>query len=227
MAFDERLLRRYRQVLPRPDGVVVEQVPAAHFAALGPSKRAGLLTAVRARAVFGHESLQDLDSAYGASVLVPLRDDGEGLSVTLIRRASHLRANPGEMAFPGGRIEAGESVVEAALREAFEEVELRREQIEVLGMLPPVARASRPEPIASVVGLLKAHPRLVPSPAEVDGIVTVRLEHLADAGSYWEETWSRPDGSSWRMPMFDLGGDVVWGASARILVLVLEMLVAS
>ena len=76
----------------------------------------------------------------GAAVLIALMPRGRArrrvaASVVLIRRAAHLRANPGEIAFPGGRIEPGEVPLQAALREAEEEVGLSPDGLEVLGEL--------------------------------------------------------------------------------------------
>jgi 8-oxo-dGTP pyrophosphatase MutT (NUDIX family) len=144
----------------------------------------------------------------------------------LIRRGMNLRSNPGEIAFPGGRVEPGESPLGAALREAFEEVALDPSAVRLLGELPAVSRVSRPEPIAAFVVAVAGEPLLTPNPDEVDDILITPLAELVDPSVYWEELWRRPDGIVWRMSFFDLGDDLLWGASARILVSLFERLAA-
>jgi len=138
-------------------------------------------------------------------------------SVLLIRRAGHLRANPGEIAFPGGRVEPGESPLAAALREAEEEVALVPESVEVLGELPTVLAARRDVPIRPFVAVAQVHPPLRANPDEVDCVLLVPLSQLMGPGSYWQEHWSRADEPTWVMHFFDLGEDVIWGATARML----------
>ncbi|HLI43742.1 MAG TPA: CoA pyrophosphatase [Acidimicrobiales bacterium] len=218
----------YRQAIPRPEGA--ERVePEAAFARLGAGE-ADQLTAVEVveRAFGGRVEPDGLGSGrIAAAVLIPLlRGEGGGLDVVVIRRGVHLRSNPGEIAFPGGRIERGETPAAAALRETHEEVGLAPSAVRLLGALPPVARASRPEPIAAFVGLVEGRPRLSANPMEVDAVMTVPLAELADPSRYWEERWVR-DGIEWRMPFFELGDDVLWGASARMLVMLFERLTAS
>ncbi|MHB1988020.1 MAG: NUDIX hydrolase [Acidimicrobiales bacterium] len=162
-----------------------------------------------------------------AAVLLALLEDGEhdgAASLALIRRAAHLRANPGEMAFPGGRIEPGEAAVHAALREASEEVGLLAACVRILGALPPATLASRPDPIVSFVGRVEGACQLAANPEEVDELIVTPLSELARPEGYWEEHWRRPGGQAWSVPFFARGDDVIWGASARILVFFFEQL---
>jgi len=138
-------------------------------------------------------------------------------SVLLIRRAGHLRANPGEIAFPGGRIEPGESPLAAALREAEEEVALIAEDVEVLGELATVLAPRRDVPIRPFVAVAQGRPLLQANPDEVDCVLLVPLSELMAPGRYWQEHWGRADDPTWVMHFFDLGEDVIWGATARML----------
>jgi 8-oxo-dGTP pyrophosphatase MutT (NUDIX family) len=143
---------------------------------------------------------------------------GDGLaSVLLIRRAAHLRANPAEIAFPGGRIEPGESPLAAALREAEEEVALPAGAVDVLGELPMVLASRREVPILPFVAMARGLPALEANPDEVDGLLVVQLRELVAPGRYWQERWDRGDDPAWVMHFFDLGEDVIWGATARML----------
>ena len=143
--------------------------------------------------------------------------DGSASSVLLIRRASHLRANPGEIAFPGGRIEPGESPLAAALREAEEEVALSPDAVEVLGELPSVLAARRDVPIVPFVAAARGPLELEANPEEVDYVLLVPLRELVAPGRYWQEKWGREGDPVWVMHFFDLGEDVIWGATARML----------
>ena len=158
----------------------------------------------------------------GAAVLIVLvpcdgSDNDSAVSVVLIRRAAHLRANPGEIAFPGGRIEPGETPLAAALREAEEEVALPASAVDVLGELPSLGRPRHSAPILAFVAAARARPDLEPNPDEVDCVLVVPLAELIVPGCYWQERWDRAEGPALTMHFFDLGEDVIWGATAQML----------
>ena len=144
-------------------------------------------------------------------------DEEAASSVVLIRRAGHLRASPGEIAFPGGRIEPGESPLSAALREALEEVALPAGAVEVLGELPIVHASRRSVPVLPFVAAASALPALEACPDEVDCVLVVPLRDLVAPGRYWQEQWDLGDDPAWVMHFFDMGEDVIWGATARML----------
>ncbi len=226
------MVTSFRQQIPRPPGA--ERVPPqARFVAMGADEAAEVLSFEHIRRVFpggpaGLEPVSGLEQAehkVAAAVLVALLDaPSASPAVALIRRAEHMRANPGEIAFPGGRLEPGETPAEAALREAFEEVRLPADAVVLRGTLPPVSRASLPEGIVPVVAEVSGAPRFEANPDEVDAVLVTPLAELADPSRYWEELWVHPDRRVWRMSFFDLGEDLCWGASARILVSFLERL---
>ncbi|MGH9295088.1 MAG: NUDIX hydrolase [Acidimicrobiales bacterium] len=155
--------------------------------------------------------------------------EGDAASVVLIRRSHGMRLNPGEIAFPGGRIEPGESPLQAALRETEEEIALDRTCLEVLGALPPVHRMSSGESIVAFAAAVSGSPTLKANPSEVDAIVCMSLGVLGDPSRYFEEEWELPAGALHRrnMSFFDLGEDLLWGATARILVALLDRLAAA
>jgi 8-oxo-dGTP pyrophosphatase MutT (NUDIX family) len=231
-----RLPHEYRQRIPRPPDVEVVDEPEAAFARLAPAQAAELGRWPAVERTFASPALPTASGTASASsgrvaaaVLLPLlRGNGktDEVDLVLIRRGSHLRSNPGEIAFPGGRLEPGESPLEAALREAHEEVGLPPSSVRLLGTLPLAIRASRPEPIAAFVGVVADVPILTPNPEEVDDVLVTALAGLADPSLYWEEIWRR-GGTVWRMSFFDRGEDLMWGASARILVSLLDRMVAA
>lgn len=114
-----------------------------------------------------------------AAVLVPLIErDGE-VHVLFQVRAKTLRSQPGEIAFPGGRIDPGEQPREAAVRETTEELNLTEKNIEVIGTLEPLVTPNR-SIIYPYVGILTATD-IHPSPMEVDHIFFVSLADLLAA----------------------------------------------
>lgn len=142
-----------------------------------------------------------------AAVLVPLFVSGGVVRVLLVRRSFGLRVHGGEFGFPGGVVEEGEGFVEAALREAEEEVGVRREFVEVLGFLD-VVRTLTGFAVVPVVGFLRLPEgfRFEVNPAEVEEVFTpplwelFRHEYVDLTGTYY---------------LYD--GRRVWGATARIL----------
>jgi 8-oxo-dGTP pyrophosphatase MutT (NUDIX family) len=112
-----------------------------------------------------------------AAVLIPFWEDSGDIRVAMIRRAESLRIQPGEVAFAGGLVELGESLTDAAVREALEEIALDPACIEVLGRLDD-AWSGFGHHIAPVVAWLSAPPKLVPNPDEVAEVLTARLSEL-------------------------------------------------
>lgn len=154
-----------------------------------------------------------------AAVLAPLLPEaapGEGPRLLLIERSSNLRSHPGQLAFPGGKPEAGDTdLVATALREAHEEVALPPGQVQILGRLAPV-----PVPTGYViipyVGLVDGpfEPRL--DLAEVTAVLTPSLRQVADPAVYrfvGERAWN---GRNYELHEFQIHQPPLWGATARI-----------
>jgi 8-oxo-dGTP pyrophosphatase MutT (NUDIX family) len=147
-----------------------------------------------------------------AAVLVPLYEDGEDLRLILTRRSDGMATHAGDVVFPGGMIEPGDAGPEAtARREAWEEVGLPPENVEVLGGLDPVSTRSTEMIIVPVVARVVRPERLVPAPGEVEVILEPRLAELLDEASWRREEWSGHP--IWFHP-FPEG--MLWGATARM-----------
>jgi 8-oxo-dGTP pyrophosphatase MutT (NUDIX family) len=161
-----------------------------------------------------------LDTPSSNAVLLALfEEDGEA-RVVLERRSNALRRHRGEVSFPGGRIEPGESPVDAALREAHEEVGIDPTGVEVVGWLRPLRTYSGASVIHPYVGVLSARPSLAVEPAEVAYAFDVAIGELLDEGVFREEQWRRDaDGVAGYVTIyvFEAGGETIWGATARIL----------
>jgi 8-oxo-dGTP pyrophosphatase MutT (NUDIX family) len=238
------------QVIPRPTGARPGE--PAPWAALAAESRSSItLDAVRAaleRRVPPASVVPDIfldGSAPGlgstSAVLVALFDDNGGdedragnpgeARVLLTRRSKALRFHQGEVSFPGGKLDAGETPVQCALREAHEEVGLDPSSVEVVGELSTLLTFSSQTLVTPVVGFLRGRPDLYPSPSEVDRVFDVELSVLASEGVFREERWggsSLPgtalrrlkagDDGTFPVWFFELDGDTVWGATARVLV---------
>jgi len=159
----------------------------------------------------------DGSTARPAAVLVALFEEAGEAHVLLTRRAATMRSHRRQVSFPGGRLDPGERAEDAALREANEEVGLDPAAVELLGPLPPLATFGLAA-ITPFVGALASRPRLRPNPAEVERAFAVPLAELVADGCHWEERWRFPDGVLRPLHFFDLPEDLVWGATARILV---------
>lgn len=137
--------------------------------------------------------------------------------VVLTRRSSRLRSHAHQVSFPGGRLDPSETPLEAGLREAREEVGIDPSSVTVIGRLPSMRTIVNPAPITPYVGSLPGRPTLVPNEAEVERAFTVPLVELMSPLSYRQELWTFPDGREVAMPFYELIGDTVWGATARML----------
>ncbi len=151
-----------------------------------------------------------------SAVLIVLRDGEEGAEVLLTRRSMSLRNHRGEIAFPGGRVDPGETPEAAARREAFEEVAMPLDAVEVVGHLEPISTVVSLSWIVPVVGLLRSDPPLAAAAQEVDRIFWVSLAELIREDTYREEWWgTAPLDRS--IHFFELDDETVWGATARLL----------
>lgn len=157
-----------------------------------------------------------LSTARASAVLVPLLQTDNGVSVVLTRRADHLKNHRGEVSFPGGRVEESESLIEAALREAQEEIDLDSGLVTVIGQLDPHATFVSNSLIVPIVAIVDESATFVANESEVSRILTVPLTELAHPDSYVNEWWRTPRGEL-NIHFFYLEDETIWGATGRIL----------
>jgi 8-oxo-dGTP pyrophosphatase MutT (NUDIX family) len=157
-----------------------------------------------------------------AAVLVALfPDDGE-LEVLLTRRSDRLPHHPGQVSFPGGACDPSDpSPLHTALREADEEIGLKASAVRVVGELGAIDVAASGFRVTPVVGLLEGRPRLEVNPAEVVEVLAVPLAWLRRPEAVEEETWLL-GGRRARVRFFRWREHRIWGATARMLALLLE-----
>ena len=174
------------------------------------------LDAQRRFAPYPAGAAQAPSEARTAAALLLLYPGTEGVSVPLTVRASTLARHAGQISLPGGATNPGETLAEAALREAAEEIGLDASSVRVLGELTPVHVLVSGFTLHPVVGITHRRPPFQASPGEVAEILEVRLEHLRDATRIRTGTRLR-EGVAVEYPYFDLAGHHVWGATAMVL----------
>ncbi len=150
-----------------------------------------------------------------AAVLIALVSHPDAVSMILTTRARALRDHPGQVAFPGGKIEASDAdPAAAALREAWEEIGLQRDCVEPLGYLDPYLTGSG-FLIRPLVAKVDPPVALTLNTAEVEDAFEVPLSVLMDAGRHEIHT-READGVSRRFYAMRHGERLVWGATAGI-----------
>jgi len=151
-----------------------------------------------------------------ASVLVPLVERGGALNVLLTRRAARLAHHPGQIAFPGGKQDAGDAdALAAALREAEEEIGLAPERVEVLGAFDAHETVTH-FLVTPFVGLVRAPFAPLVDRAEVDEAFEVPLGFVLDPANLQvhRRIWAGHERRYYAIPY---GPYYIWGATARIL----------
>ncbi len=151
-----------------------------------------------------------------AAALLLLYPTETGAAVALTVRASGLARHAGQISLPGGATDPGETLAQAALREAAEEIGVDPAAVRVLGELTPVHVLVSGFTLHPVVGITDRRPDFLPAPDEVDEILEVSLEDLRDASRIRQGTRIR-EGVAVEYPYFDLLGHQVWGATAMVL----------
>jgi 8-oxo-dGTP pyrophosphatase MutT (NUDIX family) len=157
-----------------------------------------------------------------AAVLLPLFGHPAQPGLVFTERRADLRRHGGEISFPGGRQDhPDESLIATAVREAEEEIGLRRDDVEVIGALPPVGTFITGYKVHPFVGLIPDDLRFRPNPGEVAAVLLFRLDELR-AGFAMRRLARR--GVPIRTPTYVVGEHLIWGATARIVAELLKRL---
>ena len=157
-----------------------------------------------------------VDQLRGAAVLVPIVDHGSEATVLLTKRNEGMRAHAGQVAFPGGRIDPGDTSVEdAAMREAVEEIGLERRFVEPIGRLPEYYAPSG-FLITPVLSIVTPGFRLRINPDEVEAAFEVPLRFLMDPANHVRDSrmWNEKRRFFYRMPYQQW---MIWGITAGII----------
>jgi 8-oxo-dGTP pyrophosphatase MutT (NUDIX family) len=151
-----------------------------------------------------------------AGVLVLLYPCQDELCLVFTRRTEHLESHSGQISFPGGSLQTGESAPQAALREAEEELGVPTAALELLGELSPLYIPPSDFCVYPLVAYAPERPGFVRNPHEVAEIIEAPLSHLLDPATRREEVWSWQD-TGRQVPFYGVGPHKVWGATAMIL----------
>ena len=198
-ADDFRRLVRAKLPAELPDGALTNGASrVSDFALNGPPPTAAMFAAARP-----------------AAVLAPIVARPEGLTVLLTLRASHLRSHSGQVAFPGGKVDPGETAPETALREAQEEIGLEPAFVEPLGWLDSYLTGTGFR-IAPLLALVKPGFDLVINADEVAQAFETPLAFLMDPANHKLESreWQGQTRRFYAMPH---DGHYIWGATAGII----------
>jgi 8-oxo-dGTP pyrophosphatase MutT (NUDIX family) len=155
------------------------------------------------------------DTRPGAALLLLYPRDDEAYLVLTVRD-SRLPHHAGQVALPGGAVEAGESIEDAALREAQEEIGVPGTEVRVVGRLSPLHIPASGYVLTAVVGIVDRRPPLRPEPGEVERILEVPLESFHDPQRLQLET-RQFRGRDYEVPYFELEGEKLWGATAMVI----------
>lgn len=150
-----------------------------------------------------------------AAVLIGLVRRPEGHTVLYTERSPDLRSHSGQVAFPGGKIDAGDAHAgAAALREAYEEVGLAPGEAKILGYMEPYFTGSN-YLITPVVAEVFPSGPFVPNPSEVHSVFEVPLKRILDSASYGHFRIKRggKEHTTWQI---DHDGHVIWGITANL-----------
>jgi 8-oxo-dGTP pyrophosphatase MutT (NUDIX family) len=171
----------------------------------------------RARAVFASPI------AIECAVLVPLIATADGYGVVFTLRSEHLPNHKGQVSFPGGKRQPADdaTLLATALREAREEIGIPADTVDVLGALDDVTTMATDFVITPFVGVVPPDTRYRINPLEVDDVFAVDLRDLADP-RHRAKTVKEWRGQSFEMDAITAGPHVIWGATHRITLNLLE-----
>lgn len=170
-----------------------------------------------------HDEPPEPEMREAAVLLALFERDGEA-NLVYIKRPDHMPTHQGQIAFPGGTRDPGDIDLRAtALRETWEEVGVRADAVEVLGGLDALSTIATPFFVSPFIGVLGEEPTFTPDPSEVEVILEVPLSELFHAEAFREEFWEMPAdlprmyGRPERNVLFfEIPGETIWGATARI-----------
>jgi 8-oxo-dGTP pyrophosphatase MutT (NUDIX family) len=167
------------------------------------------------------------DGGRDAAALLLLYPHADEWHLLLTVRGSDLRHHTGQVSLPGGRVDAGESIEAAALREASEEVGVSADAVRVIGQLTPVQIPVSGYVLHPVIGIADTRPGFSPDNWEVARLIEVPLQTLRDASIVQLARQTREvDGrvDEIDVPYFAVEGEQVWGATAMVLAEFLALL---
>ncbi len=176
------------------------------------------------QALAGHQPQRlEYPGSRPAAVLMPLWERDGRVHVVFTKRNAHLPHHPGQISFPGGAVDPADSdLAETALRETCEEIGVCQGLVEVVGRLDQVLTITN-FLVTPYLGLVDPQADFRPNPVEVERLVVVPLSKVLDRANYQPRPlqW---EGVTMRQVALTHGQDVIWGATARMLLNLLDAL---
>ncbi|MEX2513697.1 MAG: CoA pyrophosphatase [Cyclobacteriaceae bacterium] len=159
-----------------------------------------------------------MSKARKGAVLLLVYPGKETVQVPLIKRPIYLGVHSGQVAFPGGKMDTSDPDLEyTALRETEEEIGVDKKSIQLLGQLSALYISPSNFSIVPFVGFTENLPEFKPDPREVDKLITCDFGQLIHPGAKKEKTFETYHGGKIVAPYYEIGGEMVWGATAMIL----------
>ncbi|MBI4330269.1 MAG: CoA pyrophosphatase [Chloroflexi bacterium] len=159
-----------------------------------------------------------------SAVLVVLFEKDGHTHILFTRRTQVVEYHKGQICFPGGGCEEGETRAMTALRESFEEIGLRAEDVELLGELDDIKTQTSHFIVSPFVGRIGYPYEFRPSAIEIDEILELPLDALRDPANWKVEVQDMEDGTKGEVHSVVVSGHVVWGATAKILKQLVDLL---
>jgi 8-oxo-dGTP pyrophosphatase MutT (NUDIX family) len=167
----------------------------------------------------------DVANAKMGAVLIALYPDNGVVRTVLMKRPDYDGTHSGQVSFPGGKVEEEDvNIVATALREAEEEVNIKPDDVTVIGQLTELYVPPSNFLVHPVLGILNKAPDLVPDQHEVESIHTPKIDYLLREDIIDETDILLSTGFKFRTPSFKVDGHVVWGATAMIIAELKELL---
>ena len=151
-----------------------------------------------------------------AAVLVCFFEKKGEYYLPLIRRPMHEKNHPGQIALPGGAREENETLENTALREAFEEVGIIPDNVEIIGKMTPLPVPVSKYVITPFIGITENEPKWNINELEVDELIILKFKDLIDSNNGYYEDWNL-NGNMLRVPIFKIMNEDIWGATAAVL----------
>lgn len=151
------------------------------------------------------------------SVLILLYEENGVVKLPLTKRSTYKGTHSAQISFPGGKAEAGENAIQAALREAEEEIGIHQADVQVIGQLSDFDVIPSNFLVTPIVGALNYVPVFKPDPREVDKIIFAELTNLIRDDAVYEEEILAGGLYPMIAPHFLIESEIVWGATAMML----------
>lgn len=172
--------------------------------------------APRPKIIEGYEGIHS-GPLVKSAVLILIMPDNNELAIPFIKRTNRGKYHAGQIALPGGKMEAcDKDAIDTALRECEEEIGVPSKEISILGTLSELYIPLSNYNITPIVGSVLQKPEFILSPHEVDKVISISLKELFDPNHKSTTSFSRHDHKI-IAPGYRLGEYFIWGATAMII----------